>query len=58
MVRMSEPDSSRWVAKEWRRAWRADRFGDAGGEGGAADGALDHGLVQVVAAALARRGST
>lgn len=50
---MSVPDSSRWVAKEWRKGGR-DAFRHARGNGRAADGALRGGFVKVVPSQLAR----
>ena len=41
-MRMSVPDSSRWVAKEWRRVWDVMRLGMAAFR--AADSALSNSL--------------
>jgi len=54
MVRMSEPDSRRWVANECLRVW-GDGLRHAGGDSGATDGAMENGFVEVVPPNLSGR---
>ena len=47
-LRMSEPDSSKWVAKQWRRVWQPTGLAIPTAQGDCLDGPLERRLVEVV----------